>query len=100
MYLYEINKNKPDLVHKLQQLVTLINYNFISFETAKHVFVDDKKLIAHNRIVDGEERYQVIGKIGEVIIIMVVFTPRNGTIRIISARPANKKERLLYEKAK
>ncbi|WP_222593279.1 BrnT family toxin [Aquella oligotrophica] len=31
---------------------------------------------------------------------MVVFTPRNGNIRIISARPANKKERLLYEKAK
>lgn len=67
---------------------------------AKHAFMDDNKLVAHNRIVDGEDRYQVIGKIGEIIIIMVVFTPRNGNIRIISARPANKKERLLYEKAK
>ena len=72
----------------------------LSFETAKHAFMDDNKLVAHNRIVDGEDRYQVIGKIGEIIIIMVVFTSRNGNIRIISARPANKKERLLYEKAK
>ncbi len=62
--------------------------------------MDDNKLIAPNRVVDGEERYQVIGEIKGIVIVMVVFTPRNGNIRIISARLANKKERLLYEKAK
>ncbi|WP_222593278.1 BrnT family toxin [Aquella oligotrophica] len=30
----------------------------LSFETAKHAFMDDNKLVAHNRIVDGEDRYQ------------------------------------------
>jgi len=72
----------------------------ISFEAAKYAFMDDNKLIAPNNVVNGEERYQVIGEIKGIIIVMIVFTPRNGNIRIISARPANKKERSLYEKAK
>jgi uncharacterized DUF497 family protein len=48
----------------------------------------------------GETRIRVIGKINrnilDMIIIMVVYTDRNGIIRIISARHANKRERRLY----
>ena len=69
----------------------------IGFEIAKDVFDDKNKIIAANRIVDKEERFQVIGEIEGVIVIMVVFTPRDGKVRIISARRANKKERTNYE---
>jgi|LauGreDrversion4_2_1035121.scaffolds.fasta_scaffold500392_2 uncharacterized DUF497 family protein len=74
-----------------------ISKHAISFDTAKLVFADNNKIISHNRTVDNEERLQVVGKIAEILIVMVVFTPRNGAIRIISARKASKKERAIYE---
>lgn len=72
----------------------------ISFEIASYVFYDNHKIIAPNRTIDGEERFQVIGEIEGILVAMVVFTPRNQKIRIISARPANKKERELYNNEK
>ena len=43
----------------------------------------------------SEQRFIAIGKIVNSII-TVVFTLRDGSIRIISARPAKKQERNLY----
>ncbi|MBX9597128.1 MAG: BrnT family toxin [Burkholderiales bacterium] len=83
---WDENKNKAN-----------ITKHGIGFEIAKDVFDDKNKIIAPNRIVDKEERFQVIGEIEGVIVIMVVFTPRDGKVRIISARRANKKERTNYE---
>lgn len=83
---WDENKNKKN-----------IEKHGLNFDTAKLVFKDNNKLIAHNRMVDTEERLQVIGKIGNLIVIMLVFTARDGSIRIISARRANKKERYIYE---
>ena len=46
----------------------------------------------------GEHRYCVLGFI-EDRLHSVVFTPRNGTPRVISLRKANKREVNRYEKA-
>lgn len=40
----------------------------------------------------GERRYQTIGMIGEVLH-MLVFTPRDGAVPVISLRKANQRER-------
>ena len=73
----------------------------ISFQEAK-VF-DDPKLLTY---VDDRFNYEEVRElsIGQlflpeqlVIVVLVVHTDRNGVIRIISARRANKKERIRYE---
>lgn len=45
-----------------------------------------------------EERLGLVGPTSDGRLLMVVFTLRNGKIRPISARPAHKKERVIYEK--
>jgi uncharacterized DUF497 family protein len=44
----------------------------------------------------GELRQITIGRVEEEVFIVVVHTDRNGVTRIISVRPANKKERRKY----
>lgn len=68
----------------------------ISFETAQYVFLDPAARHSPDRVVDGEERRHVIGKILNIVLVLVVYTERNGNMRIISARPASRKERILY----
>jgi uncharacterized DUF497 family protein len=68
----------------------------ISFETAQYVFLDPAARHSPDRVVDGEERRHVIGKILNIVVVLVVYTERNGNMRIISARPASRKERILY----
>lgn len=46
----------------------------------------------------NESRFGVIGTSLEGRVLHVAFTLRTGKVRVISARPAHKKERLLYEK--
>jgi uncharacterized DUF497 family protein len=69
----------------------------ISFEEATTVWTDPFALIApdptHSII---EKREWIIGKSYKSRVLVVVFTMREETIRIISARPANKSERKKY----
>ena len=44
-----------------------------------------------------EARYFVLGKTDQDRRLFVVFTKRNGLIRVVSARDMNKKERVIYE---
>lgn len=67
----------------------------IDFILATEVF-SDSFAVETKRIVNGEDRIQIIGKI-DGCIISVVYTWRNTNIRIISARLASKKERATYE---
>ena len=67
----------------------------ISFETAQYVFLDPVAHRIYNRKATNEDRWQIIGKIIDVVI-FVIYTERNDNIRIISARKANKKEKVLY----
>jgi len=67
------------------------------FAYAARAFFDPNRLIqADTRYSYGEERYQLMGKI-EGRLFVVVYTPRNGAIRIISARKANQREIKHYE---
>lgn len=67
----------------------------ISFETAAYVFDDPYyiEMFDFEHSID-EDRYIAIGKVGEVL--LVVFTERKDTIRLISARLATNAERKLY----
>jgi len=75
----------------------------IGFETARLVFEDPYVLVQSDRVVDGEERWQALGLIGDVVVVLVVHTYRmedgDEAIRIISARRAARQERKAYEKA-
>ena len=74
----------------------------VSFEAATLVFDDPFHLSRLERVIDGEERWQTIGRAGDILLLLVVHTWREDPsgepdIRIISARRANKQERELYE---
>lgn len=46
----------------------------------------------------GEERWKGVGMLGQVAVVVVVFTePDNDTIRVISLRKADARERKEYE---
>jgi uncharacterized protein len=74
----------------------------ISFEIAVHAFEDPDALVEQDRIEYGERRWQTLGLVGGVLLMLVAHTVREDAgdevIRIISARRANSKERLRYEK--
>ncbi len=72
----------------------------ISFDEAKMAFLDDDMITKEDLRKDyGETRYIGIGKVAEIIII-VVYTMRKTIIRLISARKANKKEKQIYYERK
>lgn len=74
-----------------------INYNKhgIRFETAAKAFADKNKLIREDEEHPREERYNVLAKLGKVLFIVCVFKCEN-TVRLISARKANKEEERRY----
>lgn len=71
----------------------------IGFERAKQIFTG----ITVDRIDDrrdyGEVRIISLGKVEEVLVLVVAHTNRSGVTRIISARPAKRVEREIYEEA-
>ena len=75
----------------------------IDFETAQLVFDDPCCVTFVERVSDGEERWQAIGSIEQIIILVVVHTYRAAVseeiVRIISARAATRRERRLYAQA-
>ena len=67
----------------------------VSFETAILVFQDEDRIELYDSAHSADEdRYNTIGLVEDVL--FVVFTERKNRVRIISARPANRKERSLY----
>lgn len=75
----------------------------LSFETACRVFEDPLILSKPERIVDSEQRWQTIGEIAGVALVLVAHAVREGqndeVIRIISARRATRHERKKYQQA-
>jgi hypothetical protein len=75
----------------------------IDFETAQLVFDDPCCLTFVERVTNGEERWHAIGWIEDALILVVVHAYREElteeVIRIVSARPATRKERNLYAQA-
>lgn len=73
----------------------------LSFETAALVF-NDPLAASRRDLYEEEERWQTIGQVGPVIILVVHTTPKpdatgEETGRIISARKATAHERKAYE---
>lgn len=68
----------------------------ISFETAALVFADVDRVEYYARIHSSidEDRYVVIGRVQGIL--CVIYTMRNETARIISARLATSIERRIY----
>ncbi len=74
----------------------------VSFEIAAHAFADPFALTAHDRVENGEQRWQTIGMVDGHLVLLVAHTVGkndDGTevIRIISARKTDPKERKRYD---
>jgi uncharacterized DUF497 family protein len=77
----------------------------ITFEIARHVFDDPDALVEQDRIEGGELRWRTIGAVDGVLLLLVAHTVDFGdepdeTIRIISARRADRRERKRYDKGR
>lgn len=73
----------------------------VSFDLAIRVFADPFGLSEQDRIDDGEYRWQTLGMVNGIVLLLVAHTYREDdegeVIRIISARRAGEKERKRYE---
>jgi uncharacterized DUF497 family protein len=75
----------------------------VYFETATLVFDDPDFVMMRDRTVDGEERWQTIGLVEGVLLLLVAHTIQDvedqEIVRIISAREVTAHERRLYEES-
>jgi hypothetical protein len=81
----------------------------VSFEEAGQVFWDPLHVAVADRVVDGEQRWQIMGlarkAAGSLLLLLVAHTVREDlrsstfieVVRIISARKATPEERKSYE---
>jgi len=69
----------------------------ITNQEAEETFFHYKLVAADQRHSKTESRFGMYGQTGGGKILFIAFTIRNRRVRIISTRPANKKEREIYE---
>jgi hypothetical protein len=70
----------------------------VSFEEASTVFQDNLSLTGRDPDHSvGEHRFVTFGMSAKNRVLLVAHTERGGKIRIISARPAKRAERKIYE---
>ena len=65
----------------------------VSFETAQRIFERAHLTRRDTRRNYGEDRYVSVGEVYGVAVLVVAHTERDGRTRLISARPASRKER-------
>lgn len=86
-----------------QKAETNVKKHQISFELAARVFADPFALACQDRIENGEYRWQTLGMVEGCLILLVAHTVAENdnteSIRIISARRADSKERKRYEQS-
>jgi hypothetical protein len=70
----------------------------ISFETAISVFDDPFQVSRQDRVEEGEARWQTIGMVANMHILLVAHSVEedDSMIRILSARKATSQERKIY----
>ena len=73
----------------------------VRFEDAMLVFADPYALAAQDRTEKGELRWQTLGLVSGIVLLLVAHTVlsegEDEVIRIISARKASRKERIRYD---
>ncbi len=71
----------------------------VSYVECEEIFFNKPLIVVpdglHSR---DEERYFALGRTHEKRLLSVVFMIRDRKIRVISARPMSRKERIIYEK--
>lgn len=71
----------------------------VSCDEAEQVFLNaPMKALADAAHSKAEPRFHAFGKTGEGRHLTIAFTIRGDLIRVISARPMNRKEKRFYEK--
>ena len=75
---------------------TNVRKHGVDFETAKRIFEGPVVTGIDQRKDYGEDRYITIGRVARDVLIVVAYTNRDGRIRLISARPASRKEKQTY----
>ena len=70
----------------------------LTFKEAEEVFLDPYAIEVFDAVNSTieESRYRVLGRVRRQIVVVVVYTPRGGKSRIISARYATPNERQVY----
>jgi uncharacterized DUF497 family protein len=71
----------------------------VDFADAATVFEDERALTTEDVGAAGEQRLVTLGTDAEGRLLVVVYTWREERIRLISARPADRRERREYEAA-
>lgn len=71
----------------------------LSFEAAREFEMADALIVEDIRKEYSEQRFQALGYIDDRLH-MLVFTPRNGKVHVISLRRANVREVRRYEQTK
>ncbi|MEK9200467.1 MAG: BrnT family toxin [Patescibacteria group bacterium] len=72
----------------------------ISTIETEEIFLDEHlKVEIDIKHSESEQRYIAFGKTQKERVLFVVFTMRQGKIRIVSSRIANQKEKLKYDQA-
>ena len=69
-----------------------IRVHGINFAVAAGVLEDENALTIEDIDAEGEQRFRILGMDGLGRLLVVVYTYREGKIRLISARKATKKE--------
>ena len=69
----------------------------VYFADAVGVFEDEWALTIKEEYVEGEQRFATLGIDFLERVLVVIYTYRGGTIRLISARRATRRERRAYE---
>jgi len=69
----------------------------VHFADAESVLYDTMALTMEDQDIDGEKRFVTIGTASTGRIVIVVYTYRDNSIRLISARKATASERRYYE---
>jgi uncharacterized DUF497 family protein len=68
----------------------------LAFDLVADFDFDSAQIVKDERRDYGEVRYRAVGRLNDAVAV-VVFTIRHEAVRVISLRPANRKERLRYE---
>ena len=69
----------------------------VRFADAETVLFDPNALTSEDMETEGEQRFVTVGMDALGRILIVVYTYRGEDIRLISARSANRRERMQYE---
>lgn len=74
-----------------------LNKHSVRFADAEAVLFDPYALTREDDDAEGEQRFVALGEGGNGQILIVVYAYRDSVIRLISAWPANQKQKRRYE---